>query len=118
MFVSPASPHPGPMSTVGMRCAAVAPRAGNQWRRIFAPSNDVMVQSPATPATRVATTGPPFSGGTHFGAIVVVEGFADDEGDADFDADDEQAASTPTNRPVPIRPSLRRTVFPPSRMPG
>jgi hypothetical protein len=45
------------MSTVGAGCWGVAPATGNQWARILVPSNEVMVQSEATPGTGVATTG-------------------------------------------------------------
>jgi hypothetical protein len=79
----------------------------------LAPSNAVIVQSLGTPGTRVAATGPPVAGGTHFGAVTVVAPFVVDGVDDDFDADDEQAASAATNRLVPNRPSLRRTLFPP-----
>ena len=36
---------------------AVAPATGNQWARILVPSNEVIVQSEATPGTGVALTG-------------------------------------------------------------
>jgi hypothetical protein len=99
-----------------LRFAAVAPGAGNQWRRIFAPSNAVIVQSLGTPGTGVATTGPPVSGGTHFRAVAAVAIFAVDgvgDCDDDFDADEEHAASTATSRLVPIWYSLRCTMFSP-----
>jgi hypothetical protein len=76
----------------------------------LAPSNAVIVQSLGDCGTRVATTGPPVAGGSHFGAVTVVAPFAVDGVD-DFEADDEQAASAATNRLVPTRPNLR-TLFP------
>jgi hypothetical protein len=100
------------MRTVGLGVFLLAFGAGNQWSRIFAPSNAVIVQSLGTPGTRVATTGAPVPGGTHFGAATAVALFVVDGVDDDFDADDEQAASAATNRLVPNRPSLRCTLFP------
>ncbi len=58
--VSPARPHPGPMSTVGCE-PAPAPGTywarGNQWARMIVPSNERTFQSDDEPATGVATTG-------------------------------------------------------------
>jgi hypothetical protein len=79
----------------------------------LAPSNAVIVQSLGTPDTRLATTAPPGSGGTHLGVVSAVALFVVVGVDDDFDADDEQAASAATKRLVPNRPSLRRTLFPP-----
>ena len=55
--MSPESPQPGPISTVGAGWAELAPATGNQWARIFVPSNEVTVQSDGTPVTGVAWTG-------------------------------------------------------------
>jgi hypothetical protein len=98
---------------VGFGAFALAFGAGNQWSRTFAPSNAVIVQSLGTPATRVATTGVPVPGGSHFGAVTAVAPVVVVGVDDDFDADDEQAASAATNRLVPNRPSLCCTLFPP-----
>jgi len=85
--------------------------------RIFAPSNEVSVQSLATPATFVAATGGSALGGTH-GAVAAVVGVGgavdDDAAGVDLDADDEQAASAPTSRAIPVRRSLRPAWFPQS----
>ena len=59
--VAPASPQPGPMSTVGARRSS-----GNQCRRIWASSKDVMVKSCSTPATG-ATAGGAGRSGRHAG---------------------------------------------------
>src|SRR5258708_32289364 len=91
--VSPACPQPGPRSTVGSRCVADAPGAGNQWARILVPSNEVTSQSLATPATLV-TTGFTIAAGVHF-AGVVGAGLAfvvDDAGGAAALVEEEQAA--------------------------
>jgi hypothetical protein len=79
--------------------------------RIFVPSNDVRSQSLAILGTFVAAgVGRP--AGVHFAAAEVVgAGFVlVDAGAPDFDAEDEQAASTATKSAIPIaraRPDIR-----------
>src|SRR5258708_4981598 len=103
------------MRTVGRAWLADAVGAGNQCMRIFVPSNDVRSQSLAIPATFVATGFGPV-GGVHFSAAAVPAGLVvDDEaaGAPEFDPDEEQAASTPTNSAVPIartRPDIRTSI--------
>jgi hypothetical protein len=78
------------MSTVGTGCAAVG-FSGNQCARMRVPSNDVIVESVATPGTDTATTGP-LAGRRQTGVdvdLVVVEALA---GAVAF-AELEQAAS-------------------------
>jgi hypothetical protein len=115
--VSPGDPQPGPISTVGSGCAALAAGAGNQSSRIFAPSNEVRVRSLATPGTFVTATGPPVFGGLHGpgpAAVVGAGAVEDDAAGVDFDADDEHAAPPrATSRATPVRPSLRPTLVPP-----
>jgi hypothetical protein len=105
------------MRTVGLGVFALAFGARNQWSRINEPSKAFIVQSLATPGTRVATTAPPVFGGVHFGVVTAVAPVgAEDDGDGDdVDADDEQAASAATNRLVPNRLNLARTFFPRGR---
>ena len=56
-LVSPPEPQPGPISTVGAGCAALAPATGNQCSRMRVPSNDTIVLSLADPATGVTVGG-------------------------------------------------------------
>jgi hypothetical protein len=104
------------MSTVGNGFADVAVGTGNQCRRMAVPSNEVSVQSLATPATRVAAIAEFAGGGTQRAGAAVVGGeepAVDDAAGADvFEADDEHAASAATSRAEPIRPSRDLTLFP------
>src|ERR1700677_1544484 len=115
--VSPARLHPGPMRTVG----ALAPpgrSTGNQWARIWVPSNDVTFQSVGTPGTGVAFTFILPAGGRHTGADrlvppeVVLEVVAPDAAPLDQPADITTAATTRTRssigrppRTVPLAPT-------------
>jgi hypothetical protein len=62
--VSPDWPHPGPISTVG-RTWPSAEGSGNQWIRIFVPSNDVTSKSDGIPLTVVAFVDCQVLGGWH-----------------------------------------------------
>ena len=84
--------------------------------RIKVRSNELRVQSLATPVTFVTATGPPAFGGTQraVAALVGVGAAVDDDAaGVELDEDDEHAASAPTRTVIPVRRSLRAKVLPP-----
>src|SRR4051794_13844729 len=90
--VAPASPQPGPISTVGASWSS-----GYQCIRIWAPSNDVMVRSCSTPGTG-ATGGGAGRSGRHSGRVypeVLAAGAAEPLADEP----DEHAPSASTTTP-------------------
>ena len=108
--VSPARLHPGPIMTVG----ALAPpgrSTGNQWARIWVPSNEVTFQSVGIPGTGVAFTSMLPAGGRHTGterlvAPEVALGVeAPDAGPPDQPADITTVATTTTRNSIgrPLR---------------